>query len=327
MRGIAWIIPVVLIMLLLSVTFAFFLFGKKVIIEKRAYQEKILSTGNRLEITGNMIIQAADLATIQALYDISKSNVAIKNNVKYNEIEKLPYFSDEYKDYIIQASLKLAEKYFENYNKSFTEYFMNPDSSKDRYNYWFVNWEKEIKLKSFDEKGISFNFGYYNITYDDEQIRISKKYPLISYVKTKIFKLIDEAERVYEMIEKGEQIEDIQNSLSDNDIKVELDDKGDYIVVSIKENSVRNFYIISEEKQNYDSFSLRFVIDKKKCFCIYSTCDNVCWWGLNGPYECNPSFCGANDIGVDLDNLSGIKKCGEIYILSNNNHKCNIFGI
>jgi hypothetical protein len=336
MKGVAWFIFVIFLMLGLSIIVAFFGFQKKVVIEKRAYQEKILSLGNKIEATGNIIIQTTDLATIQALYDIGHSNIAIDNNLMYNDAEKLPYWSDEYEDYIKQATLKLAEKYFENYNKSITDYFMNPETSKERYRYWYVEWEKDMKIEEFNENYISLSFGQFNITYDDSQVKISKKYPLISKIKTSFFKTIERSKEVETMVKSNAAdliysenpyniLRNIEISLSDKDVSVSLSDKGDYITVFLKENSVRKFYSFSSQKQDYDSLGVKFVLNKKsKCLCQTEDCSSVCWWGADrsGAYECPSSSCG--DFGVNIRDMADIKKCNGFYILSNKDHPCDI---
>jgi hypothetical protein len=324
MKGVAWFIIGILLMVILSIVAALFAFGKNIIVEKRAYQEKILSTGNRIEMTGNLIVQSTDLATLQALYDIGNSNIAIESEIRYNDDEKLPYWSDEYEDYIKQATLMLAEKYFENYNKSFTEYFMDPVKSNERYKYWHVEWEKDVKIKEFSESYISLSFGQFNITYDDGMVRISKKYPLVSKIKTKFFKTIEKSKQAIERINNGDDLSSIESTLSDDEVVLSLRDKTDYVVVSSKEKSVRRFYLFSSKTQNYDNFGIIFVFDKKKCFCALSDCSNACWWGLSGPYQCGPSSCGENKVGVSLKDLSQIKKCGNFYILSNKDHSCDI---
>jgi hypothetical protein len=325
MKGIAWIIVAILLMIVLSVLLALFAFGKKIILEKRLYQEKILSTGNRIEATGNLMIQSANLATIQALYDIGHSNVAVENDLRYNDKEKLPYWSEEYEDYIKQAILKLAEKYFENYNKSFTDYFMDPSISNERYKYWHLKWEKDMKIEKFDENYISLNFGQFNITYNDETMTISKKYPLVSKVNTKFLKTIQKSKQALEMIENKEDLNSIESSLSDNEISLSLKSETDYIVVSSKERSTRKFYLFSSKNQGYGNLGVIFVFDKKKCFCVLSDCSNPCWWGISGPYECPSTSCGENRVGVSLNDLKDIKKCWNFYILSSRDHSCDIF--
>jgi hypothetical protein len=335
MKGVAWFIIGILLMVTLSIVAALFAFGKNIIVEKRLYQEKILSTGNRIEMTGNLIVQSTDLATLQALYDIGNSNIAIESKIRYNDDEKLPYWSDEYEDYIKQATLMLAEKYFENYNKSFTEYFMDPVKSNERYKYWYVEWEKEMKIKEFSESYISLSFGHFNITYDDGMVRISKKYPLVSRVKTRFFKTIERGKEAVEMInahaleiarrEPFNILENIQTTLSDGEVSVSLKDKGDYIIVSAKENSARKFYLFFSKTQDYDNLGIRFVLNKKnKCLCETEDCKTVCWWDLPGVggYECPASSC--KEISVSLKEMTNIKKCDEFYILVNKNHPCDI---
>ena len=336
MKGVAWLIIVILLMIILSLLLALFAFGKRIIVEKRLYQENILLTGNRIEMTGNLIVQSTDLATLQALYDIGHFNIAIEDGLRYNDVEKLPYWSGEYEDYLKHATLKLAEKYFENYNKSFTEYFMDPVKSNERYKYWYVEWEKDVKIEEFDENHVSINFGQFNITFDDGMIRISKKYPLVSKVKTKFLKTIERSKEAVEMINthavemvRGENVfnvlSNIETTLSDEEVSLDLQDKGDYIVVSSKENSARKFYLFSSKTQNYDNLGIKFLLSKKnKCLCETEDCTSVCWWGLpdEGGYQCPASSC--KEIGISLKDMTNIKKCGNFYILANNNHPCNI---
>ena len=322
MKGAVWIIVGILLMVILSVLLAFFAFSKKIIVEKRAYQEKILSTGNRIEITGNLIIQSTDLATLQALYDVGHSNIAIENDLEYNVDEKLPYWSEEYEDYIKKATLNLAEKYFENYNRSFTDYFMNPALSNERYRHWFVQWEKDMKIENFDENYISINFGQFNITYDDGSVRISKKYPLLSNVKTKFFRTLEKSKEVVNMINEGYDLANIEQALSDNYVFITLKEKNDYIIISSEEKSIRKFYLFSSQTQNYDSLGVAFVLKKGKCFCASSDCSGGCWWGSSGPNQC-PGACNEIKIGSSLNYMGDIKKCGNFYILKGN-HPCDI---
>lgn len=286
-------------MLILALILAFFGFGKKIIVEKRDFQEKILSTGNRIEITGNLIKQSTDLATLQAIYDIGSFNLAIENYLKYNDEEKLAYWSNDEKnyikdDYIKQAILKLSELYFYNYNKTFVEYFMNPETSKERYKYWFVQWNKDMKIEKFDENEISINFGQFNITYEDGQIKISKIYPLVSHLKTKFNKTLEKSFDIIEMAENGYSLEEIKSNFKDDDISLELEDKGGYFFVNIYENSLRKVYDFKKENQEYTNLGLKFLINKGFVEEKY------------------------------IHDLTNIKKCKYIYILSNKNF-CDIF--
>ncbi|MFH8080258.1 MAG: hypothetical protein QXO84_00025 [Candidatus Aenigmatarchaeota archaeon] len=325
MKGIAWIIPASLILILLSITIALFGFNTERLVERRALQEKVLLIGNRIELTGNLMRQAADLATLQAVNDAGKFVIAIDGDLEYNEDENLPYWSTKEEEYVKQAILRLAENYFYMYNKTFTDYFMNPQLSQERSQYWFLEWEKNIEFNSFDENEISINFGYFNVTYDDNQIRISKKYPIISRLKTKFSKSLDKSFYVIDMIKAGKNLNEIEILLSDDDISLTLEDKGSYVKVSIYENSVINVYDFSEKKQKYENLGLKFLVDKQGCYCITTDCIGFCSWGIN-IYPCPISSCEKQrNLGVYVDQLADVKKCGDFYILSNKEHSCDIF--
>jgi len=80
MKGLAGILIFAIIMVGVTVIGALFAFGTKTIIDKRILQEKILTEGNRLELTGKSLIMASDLATLQAINDISYSYVTTLDN-------------------------------------------------------------------------------------------------------------------------------------------------------------------------------------------------------------------------------------------------------
>ncbi|MEM5878359.1 MAG: hypothetical protein QXF12_05780, partial [Candidatus Aenigmatarchaeota archaeon] len=90
MKGIAIVIPIVLVLVLVLLIIGFLYFQKTVFVEKRLLQEKILLNGNRIETTGLLAKQAAELSLLQAIYDIAGSNIAVQNNFEYEPEEKLP---------------------------------------------------------------------------------------------------------------------------------------------------------------------------------------------------------------------------------------------
>lgn len=317
MKGISFIVPLIILLLLVSVLSAFFAFQSNIIIKKREFQNKILILGDRIESIGNIIRQSSDLATIQAIYDAGSFNLAIDNDIKYNDNENLPYWDNEINEYMKKSILKISEIYFYNYEKEFEKYF-NDLNNKNKNNYWKVYWEKDIKIEKFNEDEISINFGTFNITYSDDQIKISKKYPILSHVKTNFVKMLNYANENYYKFKD----QNLDASMKSEDFTVEIEPRSDYVKVSIKEISKRKLYIIEKKTQNYDSITLNFVIDKSKCFCPTMYCTGGCWYGSSGPFEC-PGSCSPK--GENVKNLKNIKNCGEIYILSNIDHSCEIF--
>ncbi|MEM5776901.1 MAG: hypothetical protein QXJ06_00440 [Candidatus Aenigmatarchaeota archaeon] len=316
MKAIAWFVPFILIMLIVSILSAFFGFTKKIIVEKRFLEEKILSTGNRLEVTGIMIQQAGDLSTLQALYDVGHFNIVFESDMEFNELENLPYWSEKEEEYIKNSVLKLAEIYFSNYNKSFYKYFIDPEYSKERYKYWFVEWEKNMKIEKFEYDEISINFGYFNLTYDDSQIRITKKYPIISHLKTHFNKTLDKSFDVINMIKNKKDINEIKKILSNENISLILEDKGEYVYVFIFENSKRKVYNINSQRQEYNNLGIKFLVEKTPCLCLLNDCLTMCSWSEIGFFECPTSSCEKQkNLGKKIFELENIKKCGDVYIL------------
>ncbi|MBU5688474.1 MAG: hypothetical protein QW350_01585 [Candidatus Aenigmatarchaeota archaeon] len=318
MKGISFVIPLIFLLILVSILTSYYAFENNIIIKKREFQNKILLLGDRIESIGNIIRQSSDLATLQAIYDVADFNIALEGNIKFNEIENLPYWeNDQIKDYIKNSILKTSQIYFSNYEKEFEKYFSDINK-KNKNDNWKVEWEKDLKIEKFNEDEISINFGNFNITYSDDKIKISKKYPIVSNVKTKFVKMLNYANENYYNF-KNENTDTIKN-LEDFNIKIEH--KSNYVKVSIKENSKRNLYIIEKKSQDYDSITLSFVINKYSCFCETSDCNVNCKYDINGFFIC-PDSC--ESVGKNLNEIKNVKSCGEIYILSNIDHSCEIF--
>lgn len=323
-KGIGILIPGILIMLAISILAALFFFGEKVIIEKRSLQEKILAEGNRLELTGKSIQMAADLATLQAIKDIGQGYVVKSDtSIKYNPTEKLPYWHVVPEEEIEESIKFLSASYFKNYFEGYEDFFENPETSRGRHNYWNVNWQQDVSTAVFNNQKISINFGVFKIDYKEPKtnplISISKEFPIISNINTNFVQLLDVSQQVIDKIKSGET--SIANNLGT--IKIEMEDKGDYIKVFVYENKEYTFYDIPTNSQKKEYIGVRFLVDKNTaCYCATSSCSGGCWWGSGGPYLCSTTKCsGQPTIGTNINDLNGLKQCGSefVVIFPNNN--------
>ncbi|MEM0473190.1 MAG: hypothetical protein QXF88_00510 [Candidatus Aenigmatarchaeota archaeon] len=329
MKGIAIVIPIVLVLVLVLLIIGFLYFQKTVFVEKRLLQEKILLNGNRIETTGLLAKQAAELSLLQAIYDIAGSNIAVQNNFEYEPQEKLPYWSDVKQEYIKNSVILLSEKYFEKYHKGFEEYFMNPQTSYGRNEFWKVEWNKNMQIKSLTNDEIKVNFGSYKVTYQDEAVKMEREYALEANVKTKLGKMFEKGNSAVQLINNNRQNQ-IQSELSDNDVNVYVEQKNNYYVITIEEKKENVFYKIDTNSKEKDKIKLKFVLNvNNRCLCLNSCEQGPCWMTLTQSfYSCPLQTCNIIPYvpigtpiedcpkrvlcdGVEVDLCSDRENCGE----------------
>jgi len=289
----------------LSIFAASTFFTKKMIFDKRIFEERILSTGNEVETYTRVIDSASDLATIQAIYDVGQNKI-IYDDYKYNPDNYLPYWNsipeDEIKDKISSMSLIYLKKYENSYDDFFEERNKNPINEKSGIS-WELIWPDDSKQKTeFNENNIENYFGIATIEYKSSYLEITKEFPIDSSIKIKFNEILDIASNVAQDILDGSTIEDIQNFYSQDDIKVDLSTKDDYIIVHVYEDKLYPVYSISDNKVVSCNLGLKFLID----------------------------IDGTDENGVYANELNNLKECksekyGSIWVLSTNEKICELY--
>jgi len=166
------------------------LFGKTMIFEKRQLEEEILYVGNEVETYTRLIDMAADLAVIQAIYDVGHGEVWVS----------LPT-EDELKLEIEGAARELFEDYVDVYKNYFVE--RNAATyNRDRGITWSLGWSPDVEVTGFDDSSISTAFGHVTITYESPIINIERPVTIESKVKTKLKEILPSARSAKRKVEK-----------------------------------------------------------------------------------------------------------------------------
>lgn len=293
----AVIIIIIAIMVLGSVFTALTIFGKQSIFEKRAFEEKILSVGNEIEIYGHLIDSASDLATIQAIHDVGQ-NVILDKNYEYNPDEYLPYWDSIPEDKIKEKIEDLSETYFKNYEKSYMKY-LNELNQKLRKNVYYLEWKKEMKINEFDDSKIKIGFGNVTVNYTFEKIELIEKNFLIeSSINTEFGRILEIGQDIINRTRNGEYLNETKISLETDRIKINLEDKGSYVSVSVYDNIPYTVYDIENNNQKQDYLGLKFLVDKG----------------------------GSSRIKTDdMDNMDNIQHCDSWIVRTSNTNICSIF--
>ena len=336
MKGLAGILIFAIIMVGVTVIGALFAFGTKTIIDKRILQEKILTEGNRLELTGKSLIMASDLATLQAINDISYSYVTTLDNsintckysfelsrcvgycpkgkceliapetcdcsltispiIKYNPEEKLPYWDDVPWDNLKKNIEILSKAYFRDYYNGYLNFFTNPDTSQGRYKYWNLVWDENSKFESFNNI-ISINFGNVIINYNEGPIHISKEFPIKSNINTDFIKILYISEYVISDLKNNEDLSAIKEKIKSNYPEIEA---------------------ILEDKGEYVKI---YIYVKNEKYLLYDI-------ATNSKKESNMGVKFLFDKGyapkIDLIDLSNIIICNNNIVIMSNNNICHL---
>ena len=307
-KGIGILALAIIIMLGLSIFTATTIWGKNKLFQKRIYEKKITMAANELETYSNLINSASDLATIQAIYDVGYSSI-IYEDEKYNPINNLPYYSSNKK--IKNHIVDLACLYYENYKDSYSDYFTESNEYYStiykKYEQWKLISEDEIsecKKISFSDNKIKINFGNEIITYHSNYVeKMEKTFPVESSVDTKFGQIISISEdiknEIYDYYILGLEefsLTDIESKYSFNQIKVNLKDEGDYILVHIYEEKLYPVYSFEKNEVILDNLGLKFLIGK------------------------------IGEDGISGDELGGLQKCESgLLIKTQNKEICKYF--
>ncbi len=187
-KGVGVFFLIIVVMLVGSVFTGGTLFGKTMIFEKRQLEEEILYVGNEVETYARLIDMAADLAVIQAIYDVGHGKVW----------ESIPTV-DELKLEIEDSARDLFEDYVDAYKNYFVER-NTATYNRDRGITWGLEWSSDVEVTEFGRESISTAFGRVMITYESPIINIERPVSIESKVRTKLKKALRLIETVKEKV-------------------------------------------------------------------------------------------------------------------------------
>ena len=172
------------------------------IIESRELEERVIVTGNRVETHARLVASSADLALLQALYNLGQ-NTVLYEGYEYNPDNHLPYW-DDIPDDFSEKLLDLSETYFNAYFRSFVDYF-NAENEK-RWNMargitWSLDWNPQRELEMKDDY-VRVKFGSIRLRYDSKSISVEREVPVEGYVKTKFSRMLKTGERIIDEINR-----------------------------------------------------------------------------------------------------------------------------